>query len=74
MTLCSYMVLIIVTYIVRELHGLTCSNHTHNLAGEAWWGSWRHSVVEAMERQNAVWLLSRIWKLRRQHRLLTTGE
>ena len=60
--------------VVRELHGLTCSNHTHNLAGEAWWGSWRHSVVEAMERQNAAWFLSRIWKLRRHHRLLTTGE
>ena len=60
--------------VVREMHGLTCSNHTHNLAGEAWWGSWRQSVVAVIELQNAAWYLSRIWKLRRKHRLLPTGD
>ncbi len=44
--------------VVREMYGLTCSNHTHNLAGEAWWGSWRQSAVDVIELQNAAWYLA----------------
>ena len=47
--------------VVRELHGLTCSNHTHNLAGEAWWGSWRHSVVYLNESKDFKVLLCPVY-------------
>jgi hypothetical protein len=59
--------------VVRELHVLTCTNHTHNLAGEAWWNPWKDCISEAIRRQNSARLIAGIWQLRKRHRHYHAG-
>ena len=59
--------------VVRELHVLTCTNHSHNLAGEAWWNPWKDCMSEAISRQNSARFISGIWQLRKRHRHFHAG-
>ena len=60
--------------VVRELHTLTCNNHSHNLAGEAWWGNWNQAITEAILHQNAANLICSVWQLRQRYRKMIDGS
>jgi hypothetical protein len=59
--------------VVRELHALTCNNHSPNLAGDAWWVKWNEAITEAILYQNAAKLICGLWQLRKRHRMMPDG-
>ena len=52
------------TGVLRELHKLTCTNHTNNFVGEAWWAEGRGTIMRLIRRENAARILQAVVRAR----------
>jgi hypothetical protein len=52
------------TGVLRELHKLTCTNHTNNFVGEAWWAEGRGTILKIIRRDNAARILQAVVRAR----------
>jgi hypothetical protein len=52
---------------IREIHGVNCLNHSHNLFMAAWF---KHQIVtqsNIIQRERCATCMQRIWRLKREH-------
>ena len=55
--------------VVKDLHALTCTNHTNNFTGVAWWeDKGKRFLIHAVARDNAAMLIQGVWSARKRHR------
>ncbi len=54
-------------HIIREIHGVNCLNHSHNLFMAAWFKHQSVTQLNIIQRERCATCMQRIWRLMREH-------